>query len=198
MWNEIFAGEGYHYGTEPTAFLTRHAGVLDPGMSVLSVAEGEGRNAVWLAGQGMQVTALEYAPNAIAKARKLAQERGVSVHFQQADIFDFDWPADSFDAVLACFIQFAPPPERTLIFQGLARAIKPGGLLMLHGYAPRQVDNGTGGPPCADFMYTTELLRAAFAGFSFLTLEDYDAVIEEGVGHSGKSALIDCIARKPL
>lgn len=198
MWNDRFAGDDYIYGTEPSQFVTRHAGDLRPGMTLLSVADGEGRNSVYLAGKGVRVTAVDGAPNAVEKARKLAAERGVSIAFEVADLFNWNWPEGAYDAVLGVFIQFAPPPMRQALFAGMARALKPGGLLLLHGYAPRQVGYGTGGPGAEANMYTPDLLRAAFQGYDFLTLDDYDKVIHEGRGHSGKSALIDCIARKPL
>lgn len=167
-------------------------------MSILSVADGEGRNSVWLAEQGLRVTAMDGAPNAVDKARRLAAERGVQVDFNVADITTWDWEARPYDAVLGVFIQFAPPPLRDAIFAGMRRAVKPGGLVMLHGYAPRQVGYGTGGPACADNMYTDAILRQAFDGFEVLTLTDYDAEISEGTGHSGLSALVDCILRRPV
>ncbi|WP_212524058.1 class I SAM-dependent methyltransferase [Actibacterium sp. MT2.3-13A] len=197
MWNERYATEDYLFGTEPAAFVTRHAHYLAPGARVLSVADGEGRNAVWLAGQGMDVTAMDGAPNAVEKARRLAATRGVRVDFHVADIVDWDWDDAPYDAVLAVFIQFAPPAMRDAIFAGMARALRPGGLLMLHGYGPRQLGYGTGGPGKLDHLYTTDLLRERFAGFEFLELSDYDAEIHEGLRHSGRSALVDCVARKP-
>lgn len=198
MWNERYAGQDYLFGTRPAEFVVRHAGLLRPGMSVLSVADGEGRNSVWLAEQGLRVTAMDGAPNAVDKARRLAAERGVQVDFNVADITTWDWEARAYDAVLGVFIQFAPPPLRDAIFAGIRRAVKPGGLVMLHGYAPRQVGYGTGGPACADNMYTDAILRQAFDGFEVLTLTDYDAEISEGTGHSGLSALVDCILRRPV
>lgn len=198
MWNERYAGQDYLFGTRPADFVVRHAGLLRPGMSVLSVADGEGRNSVWLAEQGLRVTAMDGAPNAVDKARRLAAERGVQVDFNLADITTWDWEARAYDVVLGVFIQFAPPPLRDAIFAGMRRAVKPGGLVMLHGYAPRQVGYGTGGPACADNMYTDAILRQAFDGFEVLTLTDYDAEISEGTGHSGLSALVDCILRRPV
>lgn len=198
MWNERYAGADYLFGTRPAEFVVRHVGLLTPGMSVLSVADGEGRNSVWLAEQGLRVTAMDGAPNAVDKARRLAAERGVQVDFNVADITTWDWEARPYDAVLGVFIQFAPPPLRDAIFAGMRRAVKPGGLVMLHGYAPRQVGYGTGGPACADNMYTDAILRQAFDGFEVLTLTDYDAEISEGTGHSGLSALVDCILRRPV
>lgn len=197
MWNERFARPGYLFGTEPALFVREQAARLAPGSQVLSVAEGEGRNAVWLAGQGHRVTAFEQSPNALAKAHALAQERGVEVAFHEADIFEWDWQARDYDAVFGVFIQFVGPDERARIFDGLKTATRPGGRVFLHGYTPRQLEYGTGGPPHAQNMYTPELLEDAFGDWQIERLEAYDREIDEGAGHSGRSALIDLIARKP-
>ncbi|MBC7140582.1 MAG: methyltransferase domain-containing protein [Rhodobacteraceae bacterium] len=196
MWNERYAEKEYLFGTEPADFLRRAAPWLAPGQSVLCVADGEGRNSVWLAGQGMRVTAFDPAENAVAKARRLAAARGVAVEFHLCDLDGWDW-SRSFDVVAGIFIQFVGPGERPGLFARLDRALVPGGLLLLHGYAPRQAGYGTGGPPQAGNMYTLDLLRESFAGYEVLRAADFDAEVDEGKGHSGRSALIDFVARKP-
>ena len=117
-------------------------------------------------------------------------------HVEQ-DVLDWRPEADQYDVVVAIFIQFAPPADRTVLFENMKRAVKPGGLLVMEGYRPEQIDNGTGGPPSAENMYTRKLLEGAFADFDIELLNDYDKVIEEGNGHAGISALIDLVARKP-
>ena len=196
MWNERYAGDEYLFGTEPADFLPRVAEWLKPGETVLAIADGEGRNSVWLAAEGLRVTAFDSAPNAIAKAKKLAAARGVEVAFHLSDLDGWDWSRD-FDVVAGIFIQFVGPAERATLFRRIDAALKPGGLLLLHGYAPRQVGYGTGGPPDPANMYTLDLLREAFAGYEVLRAEDFDAEVDEGRGHSGRSALIDFVARKP-
>ena len=114
-----------------------------------------------------------------------------------ADLDGWDW-ARVFDVVAGIFIQFVGPEERSRLFTRIDRALKPGGILLLHGYAPRQVGYGTGGPPFVENMYTLPLLRQAFAGYDVLRAEDFDAEVDEGRGHSGRSALIDFVARKPV
>lgn len=196
MWNDRYATDDYLFGTDPAAFLAREAHRLPRGARVLCVADGEGRNSVHLARLGHDVTAFDMSPNAVAKARRLAGATGVTAEFHVAALEEWDWSRD-FDAVAAIFIQFLDPAARAAAFDRIAGAVRPGGLLLLHGYAPRQVDYATGGPPRAENMYTLELLHAAFAGWEVLHADDYDAVIEEGRGHSGRSGLIDFVARRP-
>ena len=142
-----------------------------------------------------EVTAFYASAVAVDKARKLAQEAGVAVDFNVSGIEDWDW-SRPFDAVVGIFIQFVGPDGRARLFKDMARVVRPGGLLLLHGYAPRQVENGTGGPPQRENMYTVEMLARAYQGWEILHSADYDRIIDEGTGHSGQSALVDFIARK--
>jgi SAM-dependent methyltransferase len=198
MWEDRFkASDDYLFGKAPARFLTDHARYLTPGAKALSVADGEGRNSVHMAARGLNVTALEYAPTAIARARALAKEQGVSVDFRESDVLSRDWESDAFDLTVGIFIQFTGPEGRKLIFDGMKQATRPGGLVMLHGYTPEQLAHGTGGPPFAENMYTEALLQDAFAGWEILICRAYEREVQEGRGHSGMSALIDLIARKP-
>jgi cyclopropane fatty-acyl-phospholipid synthase-like methyltransferase len=197
MWNERYAAPGFLFGTEPAAFLKEQGAYLAPGAKALAVADGEGRNSVYLAQQGLAVTAMDGSDVAVEKARALAAERGVAVDFHVADIRTWDWTPETFDLVVAIFIQFAPPAGRATIFAGMQQTLKPGGVLLLHGYRPEQVDYGTGGPPQREHMYTEALLQEAFEDMEILRLATYDRMIEEGTGHSGMSALIDLVAKKP-
>jgi 2-polyprenyl-3-methyl-5-hydroxy-6-metoxy-1,4-benzoquinol methylase len=165
---------------------------------VLCVADGEGRNSVWLAQHGFEVQACDVADVAVAKARRLAAELGVTVAFHESDIASWDWDARRFDAVVAVFIQFLPPEARAAVFAGMQRTVRPGGLLLLEGYRPEQVAYGTGGPGRVEHMYTREWLEATFAGWPILRLDAYDAEVREGTAHAGRSALIDLVARRPL
>ncbi|MEL6645521.1 MAG: class I SAM-dependent methyltransferase [Pseudomonadota bacterium] len=196
MWNDRYAQPGFHFGTEPAAFLTAQAGHLAPNANVLVIADGEGRNSVYVAKLGHTVTAMDASPVGIEKARGLAAEAGVAVDYHVADIYTMDWAEAAYDAVVGIFFQFAPPAERAGIFRGMDRTLRPGGALMIHGYAPRQVGYGTGGPPWVDHMYTLEMLEAAFPGYEVLVARDYDADIQEGRGHSGVSGLVDFVGRK--
>lgn len=198
MWEERFANsDDYVFGTEPAQFLTEHAAYLTPGQTALSVADGEGRNSVYMAAKGMEVTAYEFAPTAIARARDLAAEHGVSVDFREVDILNHDWPEDAFDLVAGIFIQFVGPDARRVQFEGMKRSLKPGGVLLLHGYTPEQLEHGTGGPPFAENMYTEGQLATDFVGWEILENRAYEREVQEGRGHVGMSALIDFVARKP-
>jgi len=197
-WNARFARDDYLFGEEPNAFVRNQAHRIPRGASVLCVADGEGRNSVWLAEQGMHVTAFDFAPNAVAKAARLARRRGVAMDGQEGDLFSWPWATARHDAVVAIFIQFLPPNERDAVFADMQSSVVPGGLFLLEGYRPEQVDYGTGGPPRRDHMYTRDWLERVFAGWEIVLLDSYDAEIDEGSAHSGKSALIDLVARKPL
>jgi len=196
-WNARFAGEGYLFGTEPNVFLVSQRGRLKPGVKALAVSDGEGRNGVWLAQQGLEALSVDFSPTALEKARRLASQRGVTLTTVCADLAAWDWAGRQFDAVVAVFIQFAPPALRDVIFRGLKQSLVPGGLLMLEGYRPKQLEYKTGGPPYVENLYTAALLRDAFADMRVLHLAEYDAEIAEGEGHRGMSALIDLVAQKP-
>lgn len=195
-WQERFAGDDYRFGTEPNAFLKAQAQLLRKGQTALAIADGEGRNGVFLAEQGLDVLSVDFSPNAQAKARKLAAARGVTMRVEQADIIAWNWPTNAFDVVAAIFFQFASPADRETIFAGIKKALKPGGLLLLEGYRPKQLDYKTGGPSKRENLYTRELLEAAFADFASVEVREYDAEINEGPGHAGLSALIDLVGRK--
>lgn len=195
-WQSRFAAPGYLFGTEPNAFLKAHAHLLRRGERALAVADGEGRNGVFMAEQGLDVLSVDFSGLAQDKARKLAGQRGVTLRFEQADMIDWRWPPDEFDVVAAIFIQFVGPAGRDKMFAGIRRTLKPGGLLLMQGYRPKQLEYRTGGPPHVENLYTRALLEEAFGDFASLDIREHDSVIEEGSGHGGLSALIDLVGRK--
>ena len=195
-WNERYSVPDYLFGTAPNAFLAANAAHVKRGQRALCVADGEGRNSVWLAEQGLEVVAFDFSPVAVDKARRLAASRGASVRYDLSSVYEWDWPPAAFDVVAAIFVQFADPPMRTFMFERMARALKPGGLLLIEGYTPAQLKYGTGGPKQVDQLYTGQLLRDAFAGFQVLELREYEAELDEGSRHQGMSAVIDFVARK--
>ncbi len=173
------------------------ADLLKPGQRVLAVADGEGRNGVWLARQGLDVLSVDISPIALEKARRLAEHTGVTLRTEVVDLLSWDWGMDRFDAIVAIFIQFVGSRERQLIHRRIAEALRPGGCLILQGYTPKQLEYGTGGPPVADNLYTAETLRGEFPTLDILHLREHEEVICEGKGHCGMSALVDMVARKP-
>src|SRR5579859_4279487 len=194
-WETRFAAPGYAFGKEPNAFLKAQAHLLRPGQRALSVADGEGRNGVWLAEQGLDVLAIDFSATGLAKARALAAERGVRLRTELADVTTWQWPVEAFDVIVAIFI-FVEPAERPAFFQNLKRALKPGGLLLMQGYRPEQLNYRTGGPSNAERTYTRAMLQDAFGDMTALDIREHDSMISEGTSHAGMSALIDLVARK--
>ncbi len=198
FWNERFAnaGDDYLFGTEPNGFLVSQKHLVKTGMKALAVADGEGRNGVFLASLGVDVLSVDFSPVAQGKALQLADDQGWNIETRQVDVHTWDWPEDAFDLIAAIFIQFSSAADRPGVFAGIRRALKPGGVLLLQGYRPEQLAYGTGGPPVAENMYTEEILRQGFADMDIVHLGSHDDEVDEGAGHSGMSALIDMIAYK--
>jgi len=194
------AGDDYLFGVEPNRFLARRAQLLAQGHTALSVADGEGRNSVWLAEQGLEVTAVEISAVAVAKAHKLSAARRVAVQFEIADVLAPNWPPaamrNHFDWVVGISIQFAGPLERPRQFAAMKDATRPGGRILLLGYTPKQLEYRTGGPSEVGNLYTPEILRAEFSDWAIEELVEYEDDIAEGLGHRGRSALIGMVARK--
>jgi SAM-dependent methyltransferase len=199
-WDDRYAGDDYLFGTEANQFLVASRDLLGgndlTGTRVLCIADGEGRNSVWLAAQGCDVDAFDPSSVAVAKARRLADARGVSVNVAVADADSWPWPEEAYDVVAAIFIQFADPALRRRIYGRIERSLKPGGLLLLEGYTLDQLQYGTGGPRAPDHLYTEAQLRAELAAFELERLHPYHAPVEEGPGHSGMSAVVDVVARR--
>ena len=196
IWDQRYSSEEYFYGTTPNAFLVSQQAVLKAGLRCLAVADGEGRNGVWLAEQGLHVLSVDSSPVAQAKAQRLAEQRRVKLDFAQVDLMSWEGGGEQFDVIAGIFIQFVGPELRPQLFASLKRFLKPGGLLLLQGYTPRQLEFKTGGPSQIENLYTEALLRDAFADMDILHLAEHDDIIHEGAGHKGMSALIDMVARR--
>jgi SAM-dependent methyltransferase len=197
-WNNRFAKDGYVFGTEPNEWLRRHASVWQAGSQILCVADGEGRNSVWLAKQGHQVDAFDISEVGVEKARRLAQENQVAVDFSVAGCDDFAWKSNHYDGIAAIFVQFADPELRARLFENMVRSLKPGGSLILVGYTPKQLEFGTGGPSVLSHLYTPEMLRQAFAELTIQVMDAYETELAEGDGHKGQSAVIGLVATRAL
>jgi SAM-dependent methyltransferase len=194
-WETRFRAPDYIFGKEPNAFLKAQAQRLPANGTALSVADGEGRNGVWLAERGLDVLTIDYSPAALAKARALAAERGVRLRTEVTDVFAWRWPTNAFDLIAAIFI-FAAPAQRLAFFSNLKGALKPGGLLLMQGYRPEQLEYRTGGPPDAERMLTRAILEQGFGDMAELDIREHESTISEGTAHVGMSALIDLVARK--
>jgi cyclopropane fatty-acyl-phospholipid synthase-like methyltransferase len=197
-WDARFSSDEYIFGTEPNVWLAQHADLLKPGMRVLAVADGEGRNSVWMAKQALQVDAFDISPVGVEKAKQLAQQQGVEVNFSIHGVEDYPWTTGDYDAVVAIFIQFADPDTRSTLFKRMKSALKPDGVILLQGYTPKQLEYKTGGPPNLSHLYTEDLLQEAFGDLDISELLAYEQVLTEGTQHHGQSALIGMVARKPF
>ena len=195
-WNGRFAGPEYVFGTAPNVFLEAQKDLLPKRGRALTVSDGEGRNGVWLAEQGLDVLSIDFSPAAQAKARALAQTRGVTIATELVDLAQFAWPDAAFDVVIDIFTQFFGPDGRAAKFAGIRKALKPGGLLLQQGYRPEQLAYGTGGPKEVENMYTRALLEREFAGFERIRIDEYDVDMHEGSAHGGMSAVIDLVGWK--
>jgi SAM-dependent methyltransferase len=204
FWNTRYqdAGEQYLFGTEPNRFLARHADLFQKNSTALLVADGEGRNSVWLATLGLEVSALDISAIAVEKARRLAQQHGVDVDLIVGDMSAVDWPPKqlhaAFDWVIGIFIQFVGAEGRARQFDAMKQLTRPGGRILLQGYTPAQLGFGTGGPAVVENLYTQALLQQAFADWEIEELLEYEEDVAEGSAHSGRSALIGLIVRKPV
>ena len=169
---------------------------LKPNQKVLCIADGEGRNGVWLAKQGMQVVGFDVSNIALEKAKQFAKDNQVEIAYSLSDTDGFDWQENTYDAVIGIFIQFAEPQMRARIFQQAYRALMPGGIFILQGYTLKQLEYKTGGPSLIDHLYTEEMIRELTQEFQILDLRCYEKELNEGARHAGISALLGLAAKK--
>ncbi len=193
FWNHRYGLPGWAYGTEPSALVREVAPRLSG--PVLCLGEGEGRNAVFLAQQGLDVTAMDLSPVALEKAQRLAAERGVTLSTVVGDLADFDLGEARWGAVVSVWVHL-PPWLRERVHRGIVRALKPGGHVVLEAYTPRQLAFDTGGPKSAELLFEPEALRADFAGLEVLRCEELEREVQEGEWHRGRSAVVQLVARR--
>jgi len=195
-WNARFAVDSYLFGTEPNSWLRQNAESWKAGSHILCVADGEGRNSVWLAQQGHRVDAFDISDHAVDKAKRLAKQRNVHVNFAVAGCDDFAWPQDQYDGVAAIFVQFNDPVQRRRLFDRIVGCLKPGGIFVLLGYTPKQVEYRTGGPSDVSHLYTPELLQDELSMLDIQVLKEFEEILDEGTAHSGPSALIGLVGAR--
>lgn len=193
FWNSVFSAEDYVYGHVPNAHLVAHAGRIKATGRVLVPGDGEGRNGVWLAGRGFQVLSVDASAAGLAKARRLARARGVAIETEEADLLDWDWPVAAFDAVVSVFLHFRPD-ERRPVHAAMARALRPGGVMILEAFRPEQLAFASGGPKDPAMLYRAADLRADFSGLAVAELEEAEVDLDEGPFHQGRGAVVRLVA----
>lgn len=194
FWDEKFGAPGWAYGTEPNDFVREVAPTLEG--PVLCIGEGEGRNAVFLAQRGLEVTAMDASPVGLEKAQRLAQERGVTLVTIASDLAHFDLGSGRWGAIVSIWCH-TPTPLRRQVHAAVVRALKPGGRFVLEAYTPRQLAFGTGGPRAVEMLAEPDDVRAELAGLRFERLEEKEREVHEGALHHGLSAVLQLVAVKP-
>lgn len=195
IWDERYAAEDFAYGTEPNDFLHHNIKLLPAGGRILCLAEGEGRNGVFLARHGFQVVAVDSSATGLEKARNLARENGVQLTTLVADLANFDIAEESFDGVVSIFCHL-PAAVRMRLHHKVVRGLKPGGRLILEGYTPDQLKLGTGGPPARELMLTLDMLKKEFSALKQLHGAELEREVVEGRLHTGTGAVVQFIGEK--
>ncbi len=192
FWDERYRGDNYAYGVEPNDFLRAEVGRIPKGR-VLCLAEGEGRNAVFLASVGYQVTAVDFSTAGLRKAERLAMSRGVQLTLIEADLATFELGTDCWSGIVSIFAH-TPGLVRQRVHAAVPRALHAGGAFVLEAYRPGQIALGTGGPKDAAMMPTLAALRTELAGLDLVIALDVDREIHEGPFHAGPSATVQVVA----
>jgi len=195
MWDQRYGEEEYAYGTAPNDFLASMAGRIPEG-PVLCLAEGQGRNAVFLAKRGHAVTAVDQSRVGLERARALAAERGVRVEVVVADLADFEIEPGAWAGIVSIYCHL-PTALRTKVHAAVTRGLQPGGMLVLEAYTPRQLDHRTGGPPVLELLYEPEELRAELAGLELEHFAEIEREVHEGRYHHGRGAVLQVLGHKP-
>ena len=194
MWDQRYSSSEYAYGTAPNDFLAEHVNQLPKG-NVLCLAEGEGRNAVFLAEQGFAVTAVDSSQVGLEKAKALAAERQVSIDTIHTDLAEFEFNKNAWDAIVSIFCHL-PSALRVPVHRGCVSSLKPDGVLLLEAYTPAQLKYKTGGPPLEEMMMSAACLREELVGLTFMHLEERVRDIHEGKFHNGAGAVVQVLAKK--
>lgn len=194
-WNNRYGVDEYLFGKEPNDFLKESAGQLPAAAKILCLADGEGRNGVYLASLGHDVTSVDQSRVGLDKAEELAKERGVFLTTVEADLTEYDLGLDKWDAVVSIFFHI-PEEPRNQIYERVARSLKPGGVLILESYTPDQLKFRTGGPPTTELMMNNAIARRTFADLEFERCEELERDVIEGSGHTGRAAVLQVIARR--
>jgi cyclopropane fatty-acyl-phospholipid synthase-like methyltransferase len=195
FWNERFGEPGFMYGDQPNDFLKATSYTLKPGGRILCLAEGEGRNAVYLAAQGFDVTCVDFSESGLKKTQQLAETHGVSVCTECADLSQYEIKHEAWDGIVMIFGHFNEA-LRASLYPRIRIGLKPGGTLLMEVYTKDQLSFGTGGPKSIEFLYDKQELEAAFSEFSSVLIQEVTREINEGAYHKGISATVQVIATK--
>lgn len=194
-WNDRFKNENYVYGTNPNLFLADIHKKLNLSGEALAIAEGEGRNAVYLAQQGMNVTAWDYAQSGLAKTEKLAKDRNVTVQTKLVDLNEANWDKDYWDELICIFGHF-PEALRTKTLEGVKEAVKPGGYFISEVYSVYQLPYKSGGPQNVELLYKPEEFLNVFSDWRIVHFFMGEVVRNEGELHNGLSHVIQFVGQK--
>lgn len=195
FWEARYAEAPYAYGTAPNEFLVAQLQHLPAKGKILLPMDGEGRNAVYAAQQGWEVTAFDYAAAAVKKAENLAREKGVALNFVQADAGQFDYGTAQYDAIALVFAHL-PLPLRTHMHQACVQALKPGGTLILEGFHHNQLNHPSGGPKQIELLFTPTIIAQDFDGLQTVLLEDRETQLSEGLYHVGSAHVVRFVGKK--
>lgn len=195
FWNDRYSQTSFLYGEEPNEFLREAAVVLKSGSQVLSLGEGEGRNAVWLARNGYRVTAVDQSVMGRDKALQLASKHQIRLDYQIQSVQSGPWMADSWDGIVNIFCHL-PSADRHLVYAGIHQSLKPGGYFISEQFSPEQLNYQSGGPKDADMLVTPEEIRREFGtGYEIIRLEGCVIQLDEG-HHSGPGSVTRVVVRK--
>jgi len=192
-WDDRYADSDYLFGTAPNDFLKSVAERLPPNSRILCLADGEGRNGVYLATLGHKVTAVDQSRVGLEKAKKLAKQKQVSIETIKADLAEYDLGVESWDCIVSIFFHI-PSSVRAHIYPRIITALKPGGILILESYTPEQLNHGTGGPPIAELMLTKDELAQYFSEMNLEHLQELEREVIEGTGHTGLASVVQLLA----
>jgi SAM-dependent methyltransferase len=192
-WDKLYQRREYVYGTAPNQYLLRHASLLQPGMTAFVAGDGEGRNGIWLAEQGLQVVSAERSPWGVAKAMRLARQCRVTVRFECCDLLEWKWPRNQFDVAVAMYLHLRGS-QRIQVHRDLARCLKPGGILLLEAFKRH---DGIHAHSADDSLFSAALLAHDFQGLEILELREQTIILDEGSMHQGEAEVVRVLARSP-
>lgn len=193
FWNKRYAGDHFVYGTEPNSFLAEHSHLLTG--PVLSLSEGEGRNAVFLASRGLDMLGVDLSSVALDKARKLAHSRGVKIRTAVADLATYEPEENRYGAVVSISAHL-PGAIRQRLYSLIERSLKPGGVIVLEAYSEKQLSRDTGGPKDVDLLMTVDKIRREFPNLEPVLLREVERDVSEGEGHTGMASVIQFVGKR--